>query len=1373
MSRALQEAEVSMEAVDYDPFAGGELQCVVASTEPQREIWLADQLGRDASLSFNLSVSLRLFGKLDRRALAAALQSLVDRHESLRAVLDPQGERLCIRKPLPFVLAETDVSRLEGDARRQAIDARVRQSVEVPFDVAGDMLFRAELLCISDAEHQLVLSAHHVACDGWSWWVIVRELGALYAHHTGGVAPPLPPAQAYSTYAIVEANALDPRQQQEDEAFWLGRFADEVPVLELPTDHPRPAYRSFASARVDHVLDAELAAGLRRLGARRGASLFATLLAGFSTLLGRLAGQDKVVIGIPAAGQAAGGHETLVGHCVNTLPLRFDLDAERSFDASLDAAQDVLLDALEHQRYTFGTLLRKLPIARDPGRMPLVSVLFNIDQALESESRAFPGLELEFFDNPRRFDTFELFVNAAQVHGALRLECQYNRDLFDEATVRRWLAAYESLLRAALDDAGMASSRLPLVDAGSFAELAALQPAPVPFDRDCRMHEHFERQHDLTPERIAVRVGDVELTYAQLEARANRIAHLLRANGVRNGTLVGLSLDRDADMLAALLGVLKAGAGYVPLDPGFPAERLAYMAGDANLSALVTQRRHAGQFDLEGRPLLALDELADVLDAQSGMRIGRDDGAAQPESSAYVIYTSGSTGKPKGVQVQHRAVSNFLAGMRAEPGIGAEDRLLAVTTLSFDIAVLELMLPLCVGAQVVIADRETATDAEALSLLLRESGATMMQATPATWRLLLETDWQGGEGFSVLCGGEPMAPDLARHLLQRCGALWNLYGPTETTVWSTCTRIEPGADGAPDIHIGHPIANTQVWIVDEHGGLCPRGVPGEICIGGEGVTLGYLDRPELTADRFVPDRYDPGAREGARVYRTGDRGRWRPDGQLEHQGRLDFQVKVRGYRIELGEIEAILASHPAVAQTVVMAREDRPGDVRLVAYSVPHAGQTLDESAMAAHLRGQLPDYMIPQHLVLLPSIPLLPNGKIDRKRLPAPEARRIVEAAPRDRSPAERYLAEVWSSVLGTEVGPDDNFFDVGGHSMLAAKMAGRVQRECGVRLNLLVLASSTLGQLAEVLSQDGRFATDAAGDATSGSGDAAGSEVAGQDDVRSRAKDRPDAVPLRAEDGEVPRCEAFHFGPAGRRLFGIYHAPRGKVRGCVLLCPPLLHEHQRSYRFFAGVADELAAAGLACLRFDYFGTGDSPGASDEFRPAEAGRDIVHAAEVLRQRAGDAPLAVMGIRASAILARTEAKGLHASMLWLWQPVFDAESYLQGLASLDAEERASSARYSFSRKGPPADPNELVGFALASTFREELLALAEAPIEDEPQVVVVDAAGADSVGSGGKSIVLPAPVADWVGQVELHGLIPLRAAADAIDRLAAMLLDGD
>lgn len=1047
-------------AVDYDPFAGGALARVAPTTEPQRELWLASQLGEDASLAYNESVSLRLRGGLDAARLQRALQEVVARHDALRASFGPDGETFCVLEPAPLLLPLTDLSALPLAERDAQLAARRRAGVETPFALAHGRLFRAELLHLAPQDHVLLMHAHHLVCDGWSWWVIVRELGAAYAQ-----AGSLPDADLYADYALAEALHPGGPQYREDEAYWLSQFAGLSPVLDLPTDRPRPARRTFASLREDHVLDADLVAAVRRMGARRGASLFATLLGGFATLLSRIAGQEQVVVGIPAAGQSVDGHDHLVGHCVNLLPLKFDLSSTDSFTRVLDGAQNTLLDAIEHQRYTFGTLLKKLRIARDPARLPLASVMFNIDQALDQEKSGFPGLALDFTTNPRRFENFELSINAVQVDGTLRLETQYNTDLFDARTVRRWLSAFETLLRAAAESPDERIGRLPLVDATARAELAALQHAPVAFDRECRMHEHVERQCDRTPDRAAVRADDGALSYRQLEARANRIAHLLRRHGVQKGALVGLAVDRGADMLVSLLGILKAGAGYVPLDPQFPADRLSYMAGDAGLAALVTQSHHVDRFDLRGRPVLALDTLAAELAALPDTRLGRDAGAAAPESAAYVIYTSGSTGRPKGVQVPHRAVSNFITGMQAEPGLSIDDRLVAVTTLSFDIAVLELMLPLSVGAEVVVAGKDAVIDGTALSALLAVSEATAMQATPASWRLLLEAGWTGGRaGFKAMCGGEPLPPDLAQALLSRCGEVWNLYGPTETTVWSTVMRVQAAQDALPDIHIGHPIANTQVWILDENGQPCPRGVPGEICIGGEGVTLGYLARPELTADRFLPDAFADASKgigtgiSAPTLYRTGDRGRWRADGQLEHLGRLDFQVKVRGYRIELGEIESQLLTHPSLSRAVAMAREDRPGDVRLVAYIVTASPDAPDDAGLVAHLKQRLPDYMVPQHVVRLPAIPLLPNGKVDRKALPAPVATQSAAAAsgaaPASARPADALQAQVLKAmeeVLGRPgLGMDDGFFEMGGHSLLAAQLCARIGRVLDVTVPL-----------------------------------------------------------------------------------------------------------------------------------------------------------------------------------------------------------------------------------------------------------------------------------------------------------------------------------
>jgi amino acid adenylation domain-containing protein len=617
-------------------------------------------------------------------------------------------------------------------------------------------------------------------------------------------------------------------------------------------------------------------------------------------------------------------------------------------------------------------------------------------------------------------------------------------------------------------------------------ELLALQPPATPL-ASTLMHELVEQQARATPECNALRCDDLVLSYRELDEHANQLAHMLRERGVKRGDRVGLCLSRGIDMVVALLGVLKAGATYVPLDPGFPKARLDYFAQDAQLALLLTEKAIAVAptawcADAAQRVLVIDADTAWTREPVSALSdpVQR----AQRDDAAYVIYTSGSTGKPKGVAVPHGAVANFLESMRREPGLKADDRLAAVTTLSFDIAVLELLLPLTVGAEVVIVPRDTAMDGAALRGLLESTHATAMQATPAMWRILLDTPWDGGAGFKALVGGESLPPDLARALLDRCGEVWNLYGPTETTIWSTAWRLDRVALAARGMSIGKPIANTSVWIVDDAGQPCPIGVPGEIWIGGAGVALGYLHRPELTTERFLPDRF-VGHAHDKRIYRTGDLGRWRNDGLLEHLGRLDFQVKVRGYRIELGEIEAACNEVPGVSASVLVAREDNPGDVRLVAYiaraaavhvdprsrstaPAPRGGgqssserpgddcPAFDEATLRTHLKAKLPVYMLPQHVVALDRLPLLPNGKVDRKSLPAPQATDVLPTTVRvaPRNPIEAAVLAAMEAVLKLPaLSVHDDFFALGGHSLLAAQLTSRLNRELDLQLPLRTL--------------------------------------------------------------------------------------------------------------------------------------------------------------------------------------------------------------------------------------------------------------------------------------------------------------------------------
>ncbi|HEY4221342.1 MAG TPA: amino acid adenylation domain-containing protein, partial [Myxococcota bacterium] len=989
-------------AVDYDPFASPALARAIPTTEAQREVWLGDKLGRDASLSFNEAAILRLQGAVDVRALQRALTALVARHDLLRATVNADGSQLLIAAELALDSTVRDLTELSPEERERALEVVQMGAVEHPFDLEKGPLFRVLILKLADNEHAVLLSAHHIICDGWSYGVILEDLGALYAaclaDAAAGAVPPLAAAVSYADYVAWEASESTSPAMAEHEKFWLKEYSGgSLPVLDLPVDRPRAPQRSFTSLRIDHAIDKEVVASLRKLGGQQGASLFAALFTGFAATLHRLTGQDDIVIGVPAAGQSASGLRAMVGHCVNLLPVRTLLDAKQPFSAVLEKTASHVLDAFEHQTLTYGTLLQKLPLKRDPSRLPLVSVMFNVDQAVASTSSAFTGCSADFRAVPRHFENFEIFVNCVPDAGGLRLETQYNTDLFDAATMARWLASFETLLRAAVAAPTTALGALPIVNDAALAQARALQPSPTPYPADALMHTAFVAQARATPARVALRASTSSITssitYGELDARSNQLAHELRARGVGRGDRVGLCLARGIDMVVGLLAVLKSGAAYVPLDPSFPKARLDYYAEDAKLALLVTESAVAAaapvawRSDVDGRVLLLDDAAtASAMHARAQTAPAASDKDARPEDPAYVIYTSGSTGKPKGVVIPHRAVANFLISMAKEPGIRDSDVLAAVTTLSFDIAVLELMLPLTVGASVVIVSRDSAMDGNLLKKLLIDERVTMMQATPGMWRLLLDSDFSDRK-MKALIGGEGLPADLALTLAARVGELWNMYGPTETTVWSTLWQVDPGHVKRVGVSIGRPIANTTVWILDDNLQPCPVGVPGEICIGGHGVTLGYLDRPELTADRF---RAVPFADDARKIYRTGDRGRFRNDGLLEHLGRLDFQVKVRGYRIELGEIEAGCNEHASVAQTVVLAREDRPGDVRLVAYVALKSGRVDEggklEPELKAQLKGKLPEYMIPQHVVVLAAIPLLANGKVDRKSLPAPD---------------------------------------------------------------------------------------------------------------------------------------------------------------------------------------------------------------------------------------------------------------------------------------------------------------------------------------------------------------------------------------------------
>ena len=1035
---------MSSEHVDYDPFAGPAILATAPSTEPQREIWTATLLGDDASLAYNESVGLRIRGELDIAALRASIADLVERHESLRTIFGADGTTLCVLAHMDATLEVQDLSGLDETTRQQRIDEYCTRVVEEPFNLEKGPLFRTALLKLGVDEAIVFFTAHHIVFDGYSTGVLVTDWGHLYSAHKSGTTAQLKPAETFSEYARKERAIAESPERLAHERYWLEQYPGEVPVLELPYDRARPTLKTYASRRIDITLESELVRDIKKTGAKQGASLFATLLSGFGMLMSRLSGQTDVVIGIPAAGQSVGEHDTLVGHCVNMLPFRGNFEPTQALKNLLGVTRRQVLDAYDHQEYTFGSLLKKLTIPRDPSRLPLVSVVFNMDRGLTADALPFDGLAVNVRTNPRHFENFDLFVNAVDMRDHVILEVQYNTDLFDASTIYNWFDSYSCLLRSMTQNVESAISDLKLVSDAEQAKIDGWNNTRVERLTAQCVHELIEAQADRTPDAIAIEFEGTQISYREFDRRANQLARRLQQLGVGRDVLVGLCLERSIEMLIGMFAVHKAGGGYVPLDPGYPHDRLSYMVQDSAMPVLLTDSKLREELNLSAKHVVCIDTEAESLAALSAERLTRNEATASANSLAYVIYTSGSTGKPKGVLIEHHSVVNLIGSLHVTPGLTSSDVVLAITTLSFDIAVSELILPLTAGAKILLTSRDVAADGARLMQSIAEGKVTFIDATPATYRLLLAAGWTGDKKLRVICTGEAMPRDLALDLVPRVGQVWNGYGPTETTVWSTFYEVRPPVGR---ILIGRPVDNTQIYILDSRGHQVPVGTTGEMFIGGNGLARGYLNRPELTTERFVPDPFSGTA--GARMYKTGDLARYLPDGNIECLGRNDTQVKLRGFRIELGEIENALATHPNIASAAVIVREDRPGDKRLCAYFVTRG--EVSETHLRPHLKLTLPDYMVPQHYTVLDRMPLTPSGKIDRKALPAPSGEARVSdvefVAPRTET--EQMLAALWKEALVlSRVSVFDDFFALGGHSLLASQILGRLRREHGINM-------------------------------------------------------------------------------------------------------------------------------------------------------------------------------------------------------------------------------------------------------------------------------------------------------------------------------------
>lgn len=1058
-----------------DSFSKADLIRTMPATEPQLEIWLACMMGgEDANRSYNESVLLRLSGKLNLPGLHAALQQLLERQEILRSSFSADGKITCVYKELPWELFYEDISGRELIDKEAELANFSRKHASIVFDLLNGILFRFALLRLSEEEHYLQFTVHHIICDNWSLQTLLRETGSLYTAQIQSKQPQLPEYFSFSQYSLEQQAFLQTKKYQQIVRYWVDQFRNYKPVSAIPTDNNRLAPRSYCSARKDIALPESLVAGLNKLAVLANCNFEQTIFCAFEWYLHLITGHKELVLGLTIPGQKAVGMENLAGHCLDLLPMLSVLEeGEQAFLPYLIARDKHIKQDLEHRPFTVGSLLKKLSIPRYAASQALVPVLFNYNIS-EVPEIIFDELDCEKIPTQRTFENFEIYLN---INGTARkpvLEWAYNTQLFSEERILSMMQNFTILLEAVIHNPYAGLADISFSSASDIAEkLLSWNNTVSVYPRDSLLQELFYKMAATYGSKTALVFENEHYSYQQLNCLSNQLADALIKFGIQPGAVVGLAVDRSPNMLICLLGILKAGAAYLPLDPDYPRSRIEWMLADAQVTCLLSEYKYQGIFNTDARVLMVEDIWRNLSSYAKEDRTITGDS----QQLAYVLYTSGSTGKPKGVQISHRNLVNFLWSMQQRPGMQPSDHLLAITSISFDIAALELWLPLITGASLELVSGPTTKDGRLLLEKINTGSFTIMQATPASWRMILEAGWQKQMPIKILCGGEALSGDLADKLLEKATAVWNMYGPTETTVWSAIKEIK--ADDAI-ISIGRPINNTQIYILDSKLRPLPEGSIGEIYIGGDGVSAGYLGQLELTEQKFLSNPFS----NNGKLYRTGDVGKFLMGGELQCLGRIDQQVKIHGYRIELEEIETELNLLETIQQAVVIARQER-----LVAYVVPNkdlltvpqiegniypidGGLYLHIQYWKKALINLLPAYMVPADFILLKLLPLTPNKKIDRRALPDPVKHLLPQNNNNGRpiSATEQMVKSIWEKQLGLQqIGLDDNFFELGGHSLVAVQVMTRLEKQTGKRLPLASLFEApTIQKLAALVEQN-----------------------------------------------------------------------------------------------------------------------------------------------------------------------------------------------------------------------------------------------------------------------------------------------------------------
>ncbi|MGF1488147.1 MAG: amino acid adenylation domain-containing protein [Prochloraceae cyanobacterium] len=1026
----------------------------------QERLWFLNQLV-GASATYNMPMAISINGNLNINALQQALSEIVHRHEILRTSFQTlKGKPIQVIDPKTTIKVNmVDLQQLEETERDNILQQLAQTEAITPFNLEVSPLIRFSLLHLDAREYVLLLTMHHIVSDGWSLGIFIEELSSLYRAFNAGERSPLAelPIQ-YADFALWQRKWLKGKIIERQLNYWKQQLEGIPELLQLPTDRPRPLVQTYRGATQSFSINTNLTKKLQNLSRKFGTTLFMTLKAAFTTLLYRYSSRSDILIGTAIANRNRTEIESLIGFFVNTLVLRTSFEENPSFEKLLAQVRQTTLKAYENQDVPFEQVVEALQPERSLSHAPLFQVMFVFQNAPMGEMEL-AGVNLKELKLERTIAKFDLTLSIRKTEEGLVGSWEYNTDLFDRATIERMVAHFENLLNAIVENPQLSVSQLPLLSqAEQHQLLVEWNDTAQEYPKDRCIHQLFEEQVEKTPDAVAVVFEGEQLTYQQLNHRANQLAAYLQTLGVGPEVLVGICVERSLEMVVGLLGILKAGGAYVPLDPNYPLERLSYMLEDSGVEVLLTQQSLLDCFPEQQAKLVCLDtdRLQIARSNQANLAVG-----VNGEHLAYVIYTSGSTGLPKGVEICHHSVVNFLNAMSDLPGLTQEDTFLAVTTICFDIAALELYLPLTVGAKVILASSEIATDGERLLSELSKSKTTVMQATPATWQMLLTAGWSNSLPLKVFCGGEALSAQLAARILETRSQLWNLYGPTEATIWSTTCQVN--VSSTVSCSIGHPIANTQIYILDEQLQPVPIGVAGELYIGGDGLARGYLNRPELTREKFIANPFSNS--RDRRLYKTGDLARYLADGKIEFLGRIDNQVKIRGFRIELGEIEAALNNHLEIKQAVVIAKEDISGNKHLVAYVV---NRSLSTKQLRQFLLAKLPEYMVPSAFVSLENFPLTPNGKVDRKSLATVDRDFTKEGeyvAPR--SPTQEIIANIFASVLEPEkVGIEDNFFELGGHSLLATQVISRLRQSFHIDIPLCaIFESPTVAKLEQVI--------------------------------------------------------------------------------------------------------------------------------------------------------------------------------------------------------------------------------------------------------------------------------------------------------------------